>query len=38
MNRLRQFIFTGATIPKMVFNSPGNDAMQTINEWFLGGI
>lgn len=34
MNRMRQFIFTGATIPKMVFNSPGNDAMHTINEWF----
>ncbi len=38
LNRMRQFIFTGATIPKTITTSPGQDALATINEWFLGGI
>jgi hypothetical protein len=38
MNRLRQFIFTGATIPKTIASAPGNDALATISEWFLGSI
>jgi hypothetical protein len=37
LNRMRQFIFTGATIPKSIAQAtPGNDALSTINEWFLG--
>lgn len=31
LNRLRQFIFTGSTIPKTLMN--GHDAMQALHDW-----
>ncbi len=30
LNRMRQFIFTGATIPKTITTNPGHDALSTI--------
>ncbi|TNV86152.1 hypothetical protein FGO68_gene15481 [Halteria grandinella] len=36
MNRLRQFIFTGATIPKTIATQAGSDALQQMQEWFSG--
>ena len=36
MNRLRQFIFTGATIPKIVSSQPGTDALSAMQDWFQG--
>lgn len=34
LNRQRQFIFTGATIPKTIATQSG-DALSTINDWFM---
>jgi superfamily II DNA/RNA helicase len=38
MNRMRQFIFTGATIPKVIATQQQQDALSTMSEWFSGGI
>ena len=38
LNRMRQFIFTGATIPKSIATNQGSEALHTISEWFMGDI